>query len=81
MLSPSLIFLCTGILPEHLEKLMDTCSGKKLELTKALENSMLLQRAKFKAKYNSAREKVLSFHERNLYLHNMRVKIEKEYLA
>jgi hypothetical protein len=60
---------------------MDICSNRKLELTKALENSMLLQRAKFKAKYNCAHEKKFSFHERNLYLHNMRMKIEKEYLA
>lgn len=60
---------------------MDAWSSKKLELTKVLENGMLLQRAKFKAKCNCVREKVLFFHKRNLYLHDMRVNMEKEYLA
>lgn len=65
---------------ESLKGLIDGFSSRRQKLSKALDESIVLQRAKFQARCNYGREKVLSAHKSNLHLHNMKVKIDKEYL-
>ena len=50
------------------------------ELTEALEMSKLVQKAKFQARLNHHREKLVVSSQQNRELHIMRAKVEKKYL-
>ena len=72
--------IATGIEIKQLEKLMSIYAKKGQELSKSLEASEVVQRAKFQARWNYAHGRILEFHQQNRHLYEIRQGVEKEYL-
>ena len=65
---------------ENCEGFLEIFTNKKLELSKILETSKVVQRAKFQARFNYTHERVLIAHQQNQSMHEMKADIEREYL-
>lgn len=70
----------TGLVLDQCDRIMQIYAQNSNELTEALETSKLVQKAKFQARLNYLREKLVKTSQQNQDIHQMKAEMEKKYL-
>lgn len=65
---------------DQCKKIMQIHAKNSKELIEALETSKLVQKAKFHARLNYLREKLVTTSQQNWEMHEMKARMEKKYL-
>lgn len=78
--SKSAIYFLIGLVLDQCDKIMEIHAKNSKELTEALETSRLVQKAKFQARLNYLRDKLVTTSQQNRDMHEMRAEMEKKYL-